>query len=106
MKRRSFLLSAAAALSAAALARDASAQAFPIKPIKIIVPFPAGGPADTAVRIAQPAMEKALGQPINRRERRGCCRPGRRAAREAGGAGRPYALAGGEPAHHQRRGEA
>jgi tripartite-type tricarboxylate transporter receptor subunit TctC len=64
MKRRSFLLSAAAALSAAALARDASAQAFPIKPIKIIVPFPAGGPADTAVRIAQPAMEKALGQPI------------------------------------------
>jgi tripartite-type tricarboxylate transporter receptor subunit TctC len=64
MKRRSFLLSAAAALSAAALPRDASAQAFPTKPIKIIVPFPAGGPADTAVRIAQPAMEKALGQPI------------------------------------------
>ena len=64
MKRRSFMLSAAAALSAAALPRDASAQAFPTKPIKIIVPFPAGGPADTAVRIAQPVMEKALGQPI------------------------------------------
>jgi tripartite-type tricarboxylate transporter receptor subunit TctC len=64
MKRRSFMISTAAALSAAALPRGAFAQTFPTKPIKIIVPFPAGGPADTAVRIAQPAMEKALGQPI------------------------------------------
>src|SRR6185503_19164370 len=29
-----------------------------------VVPFPPGGPADTAVRIAQPGMEKALGQSI------------------------------------------
>jgi tripartite-type tricarboxylate transporter receptor subunit TctC len=64
MKRRSFLLSATAALSATALPRGATAQAFPAKPIKIIVPFPPGGPADTAVRIAQPVMEKTLGQPI------------------------------------------
>ena len=28
------------------------------------MPFPPGGPADTAVRIAQAGMEKALGQPI------------------------------------------
>ena len=41
-----------------------SRQTFPTKPIRIIVPFPPGGPADTAVRIAQPGMEKALGQPI------------------------------------------
>src|SRR5262245_60109245 len=64
MKRRSFLLSAAAAVSASALPRGASAQAYPSRPIRIIVPFPPGGPADTAVRIPQPAMEKALGQPI------------------------------------------
>lgn len=64
MKRRYFLLSAAAALSASALPRGGFAQAYPTRPIKIIVPFPAGGPADTAVRIAQPAMEKALGQPV------------------------------------------
>ena len=52
--------------SAAALAtpRGAFAQAFPSKPIKIVVPFPPGGPADTAVRIAQGGMEKALGQPV------------------------------------------
>jgi tripartite-type tricarboxylate transporter receptor subunit TctC len=54
----------AAALAALALPRGAAAQAFPTKPIKIIVPFPPGGPADTAVRIAQPGMEKALGQTI------------------------------------------
>ncbi|HEY5965927.1 MAG TPA: tripartite tricarboxylate transporter substrate-binding protein, partial [Xanthobacteraceae bacterium] len=64
MKRRAFLTSAAAVLSAAALPRDAFAQAFPAKPIKIIVPFPPGGPADTAARIPQAGMEKALGQPI------------------------------------------
>jgi tripartite-type tricarboxylate transporter receptor subunit TctC len=47
-----------------ALPRAVFAQAFPAKPIKIVVPFPPGGPADTAVRIAQPGMEKALGQPV------------------------------------------
>jgi tripartite-type tricarboxylate transporter receptor subunit TctC len=51
-------------MAALSLSRDAFAQAYPSKPIKIIVPFPPGGPADTAVRIAQGGMEKALGQPI------------------------------------------
>jgi tripartite-type tricarboxylate transporter receptor subunit TctC len=60
--RRIVLTGSAAAL--ASLPRGASAQAFPSKPIKIIVPFPPGGPADTAVRIAQGGMEKALGQPV------------------------------------------
>ena len=51
--RRSVLIHTAAALAAVSLPRGAFAQAFPAKPIKIIVPFPPGGPADTAVRIAQ-----------------------------------------------------
>ena len=46
------------------LPRGAFAQAFPTKPIKIVVPFPPGGPADTAVRIAQGGMEKSLGQTV------------------------------------------
>jgi tripartite-type tricarboxylate transporter receptor subunit TctC len=46
------------------LPRGAFAQAFPSKPIKIIVPFPPGGPADTAVRIAQGGMERTLGHPV------------------------------------------
>lgn len=62
--RRSVLVHSAAAFAAAAWPRAAFAQSFPTKPIKIIVPFPPGGPADTAVRIAQAGMEKALGQPI------------------------------------------
>jgi tripartite-type tricarboxylate transporter receptor subunit TctC len=62
--RRSLLLHFAGAVSALALPRLASAQAYPSKPIKIIVPFPAGGPADTAVRIVQPGIEKALGQTV------------------------------------------
>jgi tripartite-type tricarboxylate transporter receptor subunit TctC len=62
--RRSILTQSAALLAATALPRGAFAQAFPSKPIKIIVPFPPGGPADTAVRIAQPGMEKLLGQPV------------------------------------------
>jgi tripartite-type tricarboxylate transporter receptor subunit TctC len=60
--RRSILRSSAAALAALSLPRGAFAQAFPSKPIKIVVPFPPGGPADTAVRIAQPELEKTLGQ--------------------------------------------
>ena len=64
MKRRSLLASVAAVLAAPALPRASIAQAFPSRPIKIIVPFPPGGPADTAVRIPQANMEKALGQPI------------------------------------------
>ncbi len=62
--RRSALVHSAAALAALALPRRAFAQAFPAKPIKIIVPFPSGGPADQAVRIPQPGLEKTLGQPI------------------------------------------
>ena len=62
--RRSVLTHSAAALAALSLPRGAFAQAFPSKPIKIIVPFPAGGPADTAVRIPQPGMDKLLGQSV------------------------------------------
>jgi tripartite-type tricarboxylate transporter receptor subunit TctC len=62
--RRRFLFQAGAALATTALPRASLAQAFPAKPIKVIVPFPAGGPADSAVRIVQAGMEKALGQPL------------------------------------------
>ena len=64
LTRRSVLARAAALLSAPWFAPSAFAQAFPAKPIRIIVPFPPGGPADTAVRLSQPGMEKALGQSV------------------------------------------
>jgi len=62
--RRSVLIHSAAAIAALSLPRGAFAQAFPAKAVKIVVPFPPGGPADTAVRIAQGGMEKLLGQSI------------------------------------------
>jgi tripartite-type tricarboxylate transporter receptor subunit TctC len=40
------------------------AQEFPNHPIKFIVPFPAGGPADTISRIVTEKMSSILGQPI------------------------------------------
>src|SRR6516225_4788204 len=54
------------ALTAIALSfpAPASAQRYPEKPIKLIVPFPPGGPMDTLARfMAQPLSER-LGQSI------------------------------------------
>ena len=57
-----------AALLGAALAMagvvNANAQAYPNRPIRLIVPFPPGGLNDTAARLLQPHLEKALGQPV------------------------------------------
>lgn len=39
-------------------------EAFPTKPVKIIVPFAAGGAADMTTRLAAQVAEKYLGQPI------------------------------------------
>ena len=46
-------------LSAAALA-----QAYPLKPVRLIVPFPAGGPADIFGRFLAQGMSTQLGQPV------------------------------------------
>ena len=62
-KRRSTLTLAAAALASVALAMPASA-AFPERPIKFIVGFPAGGPLDTHGRLLADKLQAALGQPI------------------------------------------
>ena len=59
-------LFAAASLAAfAALVSSAAlAQAFPARPITLIVPFPPGGSTDTAARIIAEAMRPSLGQPV------------------------------------------
>ena len=49
---------------AAGLSATASAQAFPSKPIRIIVPFAAGGSVDALGRLISPKMTEALGQPV------------------------------------------
>jgi tripartite-type tricarboxylate transporter receptor subunit TctC len=43
---------------------SAMAQDWPARPITVVVPFPAGGGTDVVVRALQPALQKALGQPV------------------------------------------
>jgi tripartite-type tricarboxylate transporter receptor subunit TctC len=43
---------------------EASAQAYPTRPITVVVPFPAGGPTDTVARVIADRMQLSLGQPL------------------------------------------
>src|SRR5215475_7531524 len=56
------LLTAIALL--AARAAPAAAQIWPTHPIRLVVPFAAGGANDIVARLIQPDLERALGQPI------------------------------------------
>ncbi len=46
------------------LALPAHAQDFPTKPIKLIVPFPPGGPNDIIARVVASKMSELIGQPV------------------------------------------
>lgn len=61
---RSPLRRALLALALPLAAGAAFAQAWPAKPITLIVPFPPGGPTDVASRIVAQKMSAALGQNI------------------------------------------
>jgi tripartite-type tricarboxylate transporter receptor subunit TctC len=53
---------AAAVLAASSVA--AMAQDWPTRPLRIVVPFPAGGSADTQTRVIADGLSRALGQPV------------------------------------------
>ncbi len=60
-----FLLCSAAALCLAASATAAQAQAnYPSKPVRVIVPYPAGGTTDIIARIAANQLTERLKQPF------------------------------------------
>ena len=67
MSRRIFMAGAALAVLAAA-SFQAHAQAlsrdWPNRPIKVVVPSPAGGPPDLIIRMIGPKLAAALGQPV------------------------------------------
>jgi tripartite-type tricarboxylate transporter receptor subunit TctC len=64
MRLRVFGVAIAMAIVLAALTNDALAQAFPNKPIVLIVPWPAGGTTDIAIRSLAIAAGKHLGKPV------------------------------------------
>ena len=40
------------------------AQAFPVKPVRIVIGFPAGGPLDQHARLLSDRLQAQLGQPV------------------------------------------
>src|SRR5215831_14537669 len=60
-----FALTLATALVATTLAGAAArAEDYPVRPIRVVVPFGAGGPADVAARLIGNVLQESLGQPI------------------------------------------
>src|SRR5215510_2166424 len=64
LPRRTFLHLAAGAAALPVVSRIACAQAYPTRPVRIIVGFAAGGPADTVARLIGQWLSERLGQPI------------------------------------------
>jgi tripartite-type tricarboxylate transporter receptor subunit TctC len=64
LPRRKFLHLAAGAAALPAVSRIARAQAYPTRPITMIVPFAAGGPTDVIGRVVAEGMRASLGQPV------------------------------------------
>src|SRR5215470_14709294 len=62
LRRRQFLHLAAGAAALPAISRAARAQAYPARPMTMIVPYAAGGPTDTIARIMAERMRTSLGQ--------------------------------------------
>src|SRR5215475_3734149 len=63
-RRRLVQLAAACAFSLGAVARNAQAQVYPNRTIRLIAPFPAGGGTDSVARIVAARLSELLGQQV------------------------------------------
>jgi tripartite-type tricarboxylate transporter receptor subunit TctC len=64
LNRRNFLCFGASVAACGSLTRATHAQTFPSRPLTLVVPYAAGGSADTLPRIIAERMRTTLGQPI------------------------------------------
>ena len=62
LNRRRFLTASSTTLAVAALSRPALAEQYPMRPVRVIVPFAAGGPNDLAARIIAQGLSDQLGK--------------------------------------------
>ena len=63
MFHRARLAAVLLAWAACLLPQTVSAQSYPGRPIRIIVPFPAGGTTDIIARLVAQRMSETMGQP-------------------------------------------
>jgi tripartite-type tricarboxylate transporter receptor subunit TctC len=63
IERRAFV-ALGAAMAVCALCGPAAAQSYPTRPIRLVVPYPAGGPLDTAARALAERVKEPLGTVI------------------------------------------
>src|SRR5215475_12256495 len=64
LPRRNFLHLAVGAAALPAVSRVARAQAYPTRPVRIIVGFPASATPDIVARLVGQALSERLGQPV------------------------------------------
>ena len=64
LPRRKFLHLAVGAAALPVVLRVAWAQTYPTRPVRIIVPFPAGQASDTIARLMGQSLLERLGQPF------------------------------------------
>jgi len=63
-RRRQILQLSCAAIAAPLLSGTARAQSYPVRPVRIIVPFPPGGGVDAVARLIGQWLSDRLGQPF------------------------------------------
>src|SRR5260221_11018738 len=64
LPRRKFLHLATGAAALPVVSRVARAQTYPTRPVRIMVGFPPGGPADILARLIGQRLSEQLGQPF------------------------------------------